>query len=420
MKINADLSFLNNTNKPDIIKGHIYKIAELVYSELKEFSPTSIILTGSASHGDIGIVTYKNNYVPYGDYDFAVCCKSIPPGKTLEILQWKINKTVFGGTDRTRGPLVDIKVYPENRKIRFNCDLAAYDTLSTYKIIWGKDIFKNATLPINDVPPVSMFRILMNRFSHLTISISSKHGNTKPDDYTLIDIEKNIVKTFIELGGALAYIMNKYTADIKKRLDIVTNNEIDTDFNEKLDLLRTKIKIATHKKLFPARNTFNNWFSERLIAGTFTLKILLILLEKCLKTSVEQKDIETIMLSKLATRYFSPYLIFEARRLIKLPLPPAVANLLSIGANIYERFKFYVKNRQLFKLFGGWQSPIVIYYWIIIKLFIHSQNRENIGLDKNEIEEIQVVTGAKKTLSNWEDVRCFAKKIWQGYAGRTW
>ena len=421
MKTNNDLSFLDNTNHPDVIKGHIRHITGTIRDKLNRYTVESILLTGSASYGGIGVIRLNECFIPYGDYDFAILCKKTPSPEIIDELRWRMNKDLFGGTDPTRGPLIDISVYNSKKRIRLNCDLSSYDSLETYKVLWGKDIFSNCRLRIEDVPPVSSFRLLMNRFSHLVISFSEEFLSRTPNKNELIDIEKNILKTYIEIGGAIALLNNRYHTNLNDRLQTFNiNNPLKSFTKEEYQKLIEKIKYVTDKKLHPEESIYPDWHKERTIAGNYVLKIVPLLLQEITDSFINKNQIQDFVVQSMPKYYFSPYLQYEIKQRTGLSLPKHLLNLCSIGANIYERFLFSRKFACIKTGLTKWQSPILIYYWIIIHLFNCSTDSRKCRIDTIFISRLKQEMKEKNNIVSWEDIRTIAKNIWDNYAGRRW
>lgn len=410
--------FLESTNYPRKISLHIRSITDILRKELQSYGVRAIALTGSASRGEIGLIAHQGVLIPFGDYDFVAECRQRPPYQFIERLRWKINSTLFCGTERTRGPLIDIGIRVSRNAGSINCDLSTYDMLSTYKILWGKDCYRGIQLRLEEVPAVSFFRLMMNRFSHLTISYSQKFLTTEPDTYERIDIAKNIAKTYIEIANVLLFLRGKYHPLISEKVRLLNEIDLSKPGVDKLPELVKRIDQAATAKMSPHAHIYPNHFVARKQAG----KHVLLLLPRLLRDMgiADGANLREALSDEVAQMFFIPYLEFFIKRYAGIEVGHSALKLFSMAANVYERWCVCRRTRSAKYLLHGWRSPIVDYYWLTYLLFVHSCNSSEFCFPTDIQEEIRARLPWRRAIDTWEKGRLLAKELWVSYAGRQW
>ena len=420
-----DLSFLSTANRPDILAEHIMRISAAIQKEFVFFGVQSILCTGAASRGELSVVQSGGCFIPYGDYDLYVCCTTPPPPRLVDNLCRNLNKELFGGTDPSRGPLVDINIFTLKNAPEYNCDISTYDRLNTYKVLYGADVYADCTLDISDVPAASFLRVLLNRFSHLTVSFSTEFCTREPNRFEQVDIDKNIIKTWAEIGAACSWLAGRYSPWIGRREISAIVAGAQKLGIRLTDSQKERIAGSLDKKIRPASEgpAYDDWKSERVAAGTLALRVVerMVELTGVSGKSSTGQDVADTVYRCVPQRYFSQYIWFEIdKRIGNRHIPEQLLTALSVCANLYERYRFFRKNPGLIPLFGDFCSPIFLFYYLTIRLFYGSREGKTCVLEDSAKQFLFKKTSSKTAPKSWEDVRTYAKSLWDGYAGRTW
>lgn len=212
----------------EAIEREVQAIAALAVEHIGS-AVRSILWYGGFARGEGGLYDDRGRRLPFGDYDLEIVCDSLPDAATRRRLRDALVE-YFGYRLVTEDPaptwrdgaeefnVVDLHFSQTARFAERPADLATYDLVHSSRVVWGEDLRGTIPLRLQDVSPISAFRIVNNRLLALLPVAKARlwAGDGTFQEYVAYALA--LTRLTLDLGTALSFGMGCYAISYHERL----------------------------------------------------------------------------------------------------------------------------------------------------------------------------------------------------------
>ena len=191
--------------------------------------PLSVVFSGSFARGESGHYEYRNRRVPSGAYHL----EAIVPRPLLDSEREPIDREIvrrlgFQPAAWDSGPtsvedaeihnVLDFRFQTEEEFLSRPPDLALWDFLASYRVLWGENpVTGNLEISLDEISPFSPLVVLSDRAILGLKHCSAEYWEKDPTEEEALAFRLAMCRLYLDMAGAISFFYGDYRTGFADR-----------------------------------------------------------------------------------------------------------------------------------------------------------------------------------------------------------